>query len=145
MVHFKIYDKRQKKFVGQDHAGKAWTIRYDLDIWNNNVNDNKLGEMYKVMKNNDKHLELYVKIDGRFRTVTKEVIDTITTQYKKGEPERKASRKKRREKSKKIHIKRCHQIIKASKRPNPPSWATGKTRIKRCQELIKNNKTKKKA
>lgn len=38
-----------------------------------------LGEMYKIMKRNDRHLELYVKIGGRFKPVSKEVIDK---QYK---------------------------------------------------------------
>ena len=97
MVKFKIYDKRQKKFVGQDKAGKAWTERYSLGIWDNEVGDTKLGQMFKIMNNNDKHLELYVKIDGRYKTVTKEIIDTIENEYKKGEPERKERRKKFRE------------------------------------------------
>ena len=97
MVNFKIYDKRQKKFVGQHFAGKAWTVRFSLGIWDNRVSDTRLGEMYKIMNNNDKHLILYVKIDGRYKPVTKEIIATIENLHKKGEPERKERRKKFRE------------------------------------------------
>ena len=113
MVNFKIYDKRQNKFVGQHFAGKAWTVRYSLGIWNNRVSDTRLGEMYKIMNNNDKHLILYVKIDGRYKPVTKEIIATIENLHKKGEPERKASRKKFREESK--------QYIKCLKKRNTSS------------------------
>ena len=56
-----------------------WEARYKLGIWNNSVIDDKLSEMYKIMKRNDRHLELNVKIDGRFKPVSKEVIDK---QYK---------------------------------------------------------------
>mgnify|MGYP000273053123 CR=1 FL=1 len=79
MVQFKIYDKKLQKFVQQTASNKVWEARYKLGIWNNSVIDDKLGEMYKIMKRNDRHLELYVKIDGRFKPVSKEVIDK---QYK---------------------------------------------------------------
>lgn len=60
-----------------------WEVRYKLGIWNNSVNDYKLGEMYKIMKRNNPNLELYVKIDGRFKPVSKEVIDNVVKKYKK--------------------------------------------------------------
>ena len=75
MVQFKIYDKKLQKFVQQSASNKVWEARYKLGIWNNSVIDDKLGEMYKIMKRNDRHLELYVKIDSRFKPVSKEVID----------------------------------------------------------------------
>ena len=93
MVAFKIYDKKKKKFVQQWASAKVWRARYDLGIWNNGVSDDKLGEMYKIMKRNDKHLELYVKIYGRFKPVSKEVIDNVVKEYKKKEPERKETRR----------------------------------------------------
>lgn len=83
MVNFKIYDKKLQKFVQHSASAKVWEDRYKLGIWNNSVIDYKLGEMYKIMKRNDRHLELYVKIDGRFKPVTKEVIDNVNKQYKK--------------------------------------------------------------
>lgn len=89
MVNFKIYDKKLKKFVQQSASNKVWEARYKLGIWNNSINNEKLGEMYKIMKRSDKHLELYVKIKGRFIPVTKEVIDIFVTQYKKKTPKRK--------------------------------------------------------
>jgi hypothetical protein len=94
MVAFKIYDKKKKKFVGQHASAKVWRARYDLGIWNYSVNVDKLGEMYKIMKRNDKHLELYVKNYGRFKPVSKEVIDNVVKEYKKKEPERKETRRR---------------------------------------------------
>ena len=93
MVAFKIYDKKKKKFVQQHASAKVWKERYNIGIWNNDVSDYKLGEMYKIMKRNDKHLELYVKIHGRFKPVSKEVIDNVVKEYKKKEPERKETRR----------------------------------------------------
>ena len=60
-----------------------WEVRYKLGIWNNSVFDSNLGEMYKIMKRNNPNLELYVKIDGRFKPVSKEVIDNVVKKYKK--------------------------------------------------------------
>ncbi len=94
MVAFKIYDKKLQKFVQQGASAKVWRAHYDLGIWNNEVDDDKLGEMYKIMKRNDKHLELYVKIYGRFKPVSKEVIDNVVNEYKKKEPERKEVRRR---------------------------------------------------
>ena len=145
MVKFKIYDKRQKKFVGQNASDKVWTIRFNLGIWNNQVSDNRLGEMFRVMNNNDKHLELYVKIDGRFKSVTKEIIATIESQYKKGEPERKASRKKFRDEIKKHDIKRCQRDMKNGKKRNISSREQKRLtrRKKACKIFLKKNKSKK--
>jgi hypothetical protein len=144
MVKFKIYNKKLKKFVSQDASDTVWKIRHNLGIWNNNVNDNSVNEMYKKMKKNDKNLELYVKIDGRFKPVTKEVIDTVIKEYKKKEPERKEYRKnwkefhiKIRENSLKRHVKVCQKKLKTYKLPDD------KWRIRRCQKIIKINKTKK--
>ena len=39
--------------------------------------------MYKIMKHNDQQLELYVKIDDRFKPISKEVINSVVKQYKK--------------------------------------------------------------
>ena len=83
MVDFKIYDKKLKKFVQQSASNKVWEARYKHGIRNNSINNEKLGEMYKIIKRSDKHLELYVKIKGRFKPVSKEVIDSFTNQYKK--------------------------------------------------------------
>ena len=55
MVKFKIYNKKLKKFVSQDASDTVWKIRHNLGIWNNNVNDNSVNEMYKIMKKNYKN------------------------------------------------------------------------------------------
>lgn len=89
MVNFKIYDKKIHKFIQLTASEKVWEARYKLGIWNNSINNDKLGEMYKIMKRSDKHLELYVKIKGSFKPVSKEVIDSFVTQYKKKTPKRK--------------------------------------------------------
>ena len=47
------------------------------------VKADKLGEMSKIMGRNDKHLELHVKSDGRFKPVSKEIIDNLVNQDKK--------------------------------------------------------------
>jgi len=94
MVAFKIYDKKKKKYVQQFASHKVWEERYNLGIWNNGVNVDKLGEMYKIMKHNDKHLELYVKIYGDFKPASKKVIDNVVKEYKKKEPERKETRRR---------------------------------------------------
>ena len=107
MVKFKIYDKKLQKFVQQSASNKVWEVRYKLRIWNNSVHDEKLGEMYKIMKRNDKHLELYVKIDGRFKPVSKEVIDNVVKQYKKEAPQRKEYWKKWKEDRQTRFIKFC--------------------------------------
>ena len=145
MVKFKIYDKKLQKFVQQSASDKVWEVRYKLGIWNNSVNDDKLGEMYKIMKRNNQHLELYVKIDGRFKPVSKEVIDNVVKQYKKKEPERKEYLKKWKENNLKIrentlkkHVKKCQKKMKTYKLPDD------KWRIKMCQKVLKKNTTKKK-
>ena len=145
MVQFKIYDKKQKKFVSQSASDKVWTIRHSIGIWNNNVNDKNLGKMYKIMKNNDKHLELYVKIDSRYKPVSKEAIDTVEKTYKKGEPERKESRKKFKNESKLLKIKSCQRDMKDSKKPNlsPQTQKRLTRRNKYCKAFLKKNKTKK--
>ena len=145
MVKFKIYDKRQKKFVGPGFAGKAWTERYNLGIWDNGVRDTKLGQMFKIMNNNDKHLELYVKIDGRYKPVSKEAIDTVENEYKKAEPERNERRKKFKEKLNQNKIKNCQGVMKDSKKSNlsPREQKRLTRRNKYCKALIKKNNTKK--
>lgn len=132
MVRFKIYDKIQKKFVGQDASSRVWDVRYKLGIWNNNVNDNKVDEMYKIMNKYDKHLELYIKLDGRFKPVSKEVIDTVVKQYKEKEPERKEYWKKWKEDRLTRRVKLC------KKHKSEKSFA------RRCKQWFKANKTKKK-
>ena len=95
MVKFKIYNKKLKQFVSQDASDKVWKARYNLGIWNNSIHDNKLEEMYKIMKRSDKDLELYVKLNGRFQPVTKEVIDIIVKDNKKRNKSTKKKYKKR--------------------------------------------------
>ena len=132
MVKFKIYDKKLQKFVQQSASDKVWEVRYKLGIWNNSVNDDKLGEMYKIMKRNDQHLELYVKIDGRFTPVSKEVIDNVVKQYKKKEPERKEYWKKWKEDRLTRRVKLC------KKHKSEKNFA------RRCKRWFKTSKTKKK-
>ena len=131
MVKFKIYDKKLKKFVPQHASDKVNKVRFNLGIWNNSVNDDKLGEMYKIMKRNDQHLELYAKVDGRFTPVSKEIIDKVVKQYKEKEPERKANWKKQKENRRTERIKFCqkHKSEKAFAR--------------RCKVFLKKNKTRK--
>jgi len=144
MVKFKIYDKKQKKFVQQYASDKVNTASWKLGIWNNSINEDKLDEMYKIMKRNDKHLELYVKIDGRFKPVSKDVIANVIKQYKKKEPERKEYRKKwkennlkDRENTLKRHVKECQKKMKTYKLPDD------KWRIRRCQKILKKKTAKK--
>ena len=132
MVKFKIYDKKLQKFVNQSASDKVWEVRYKLGIWNNSVNDYKLDEMYKIMKRNNQHLELYVKIDGRFKPVSKEVIDNVVKQYKKKEPERKEYWKKWKEDRLTRRIKLC------KKHKSEKKFA------RRCKRWFKTSKTKKK-
>jgi hypothetical protein len=117
MVKFKIYDKKLQKFVNQSASDKVWKVRYKLGIWNNSIEDNNLSEMYKIMKRNDKHLELYVKIDGRFKAVSKEVIDNVIKKYKEKEPERQKLLKER-QKLLKEYIERIrkHRVTRRKKR-----------------------------
>lgn len=132
MVKFKIYDKKLQKFVNQSASDKVWEVRYKLGIWNNSVNDYKLDEMYKIMKRNNQHLELYVKIDGRFKPVSKEVIDNVVKQYKKKEPERKEYWKKWKEDRLTRRIKLCKK------------HKSEKKIARRCKRWFKTSKTKKK-
>lgn len=82
MVRFKIYDRRQKKFVGQDASPRVWDVRFKLGIWNNKVRDDKLDEMYKIMNRNDPHLELHVKHKGRFMPYSSNISKEIAENYK---------------------------------------------------------------
>ena len=75
MVQFKIYDKNYKNLFNCLPLIKCGKLDINL-VYGIIV---LLGEMYKIMKRNDRHLELYVKIGGRFKPVSKEVIDK---QYK---------------------------------------------------------------
>ena len=142
MVKFKIYDTRQKKFVGQGASDKVWTERYKLGIWNNQVNDTQLDKMFRIMNNNDKHLGLYVKIDGRYKLVTREIIATIESIHKRGEPERKASRKKIRDETKQHDIKRCQRDMKNGKKRNISSREHKRLtrRKKACKIFLKKNR-----
>ena len=84
MVKFKIFDTLQKKYIGL-HTTKIWDSRYKLGIWSNTIMDNKVEELYNMMKD-IKHLQLQIKINGRFKPVTKEVIEQhkkISKSYKK--------------------------------------------------------------
>ena len=84
MVKFKIFDTLQKKYIGL-HTTKIWDSRYKLSIWSNTIMDNKVEELYNMMKD-IKHLQLQIKINGRFKPVTKEVIEQhkkISKSYKK--------------------------------------------------------------
>jgi len=132
MVKFKIYDKKLQKFVQQSASNKVWEVRSKLRIWNNSVNDEKLGEMYKIMKRNDQHLELYVKIDGRFKPVSKEVIDNVVKHYKKEAPQRKEYWKKWKEDQLTRRIKFC------KKHKSEKKFA------RRCKRWLKTRKTKNK-
>lgn len=145
MVKFKIYDKNLQQFVSESNSDKLWKSRHDLGIWNNSVNDNKLREMYKIITRNDPRLEIHVKIDGRFKPVSKEVIDNIENKFKKKEPERKENRKKWKEYILKIRkntqkrkIKDCRKKMKTYKFPY------NKLDIKMCQKILKINTRKKK-
>lgn len=83
MVKFKIFDTLQKKYIGL--PTKIWDSRYKLSIWSNTIMDNKVEELYNMMKD-IKHLQLQIKINGRFKPVTKEVIEQhkkISKSYKK--------------------------------------------------------------
>jgi hypothetical protein len=83
MVKFKIFDTLQKKYIGL--PTKIWDSRYKLGIWSNTIMDNKVEELYNMMKD-IKHLQLQIKINGRFKPVTKEVIEQhkkISKTYKK--------------------------------------------------------------
>jgi hypothetical protein len=132
MVKFKIYDKKLQKFV---HSDKVWEARYKLGIWNNSVNDHKLGEMYKIMKRNDQHLELYVKIDGRFKPVSKEVIDNVVKPIQK-----KRTLKERKEYWKKMWKEnRLTRRVKLCKKHK-----SEKNFARRCKRWFKTSKTKKK-
>lgn len=104
MVQFKIYDKKLQKFVQLSVANEVWDARYKLGIWNNSVIDDKLGEMYTIMKKNYKHLELYVKIGGRFKPVSKEVIDK---QYKGIYKKNARNNIKIRKSTRKRQVKEC--------------------------------------
>ena len=156
MVKFKIYDKKQKKFVQQSASDKVWKVRYNLGIWNNSVNDKNLAEMYKIMKRNDKHLELYVKIDGRFKPVSKEVIDSVLKQHKEKEPERKERRrlqqttkwkenynKMANERAEKIFCQRTMKEFKNQKKKGKVKQLTKWNYEKRCKKVLEKNKTKK--
>lgn len=111
MVRFRFYDKKQKKFIFQHEGGKVWDARYKLEIWDNTVKDTNLEEMYKIMNANEKHLELHVKVGGKFKPYSKEVLDFILSEYKKKEPERKEQRKKFRE-----HLEKLFKSKSAKKR-----------------------------
>ena len=132
MVKFKIYDKKLQKFVQQYVSYTVRKYKDKLGIWHDNVNDYKLGEMYKIMKRNDQHLEIYVKIDGRLKPVSKEVIDNVVKQYKKKEPERKEYWKKWKEDRLKERVKLCKK------------HKTEKSFSRRCKKWFKTSKTKKK-
>ena len=122
-----------------------WEVRYNLGIWNNSVDANKVGEMYKIMKRNDKHLELYVKIDGRFKPVSKEVLDNVVKQHKEKEPERKEYRKKWKENNLNIRVKFCQRTMKTLKlqKKKGEVQKSIKGRVRRCKKILKKNKTKK--
>lgn len=137
MVKFKVYDKKLKKFVSQNEL-KAWRIRHDLGIWNNGITDTRLGELYKLMKQHDKHLELHAKLNGRFKPVTNELIEEVEKQYKQQAPERAEARKRWKEESLKFRenglrkrVKECKKKMKTYKMPDD------KHRIKRCKRLYK--------
>lgn len=116
MVRFKIYDKNQKKFVGQDASARVWDVRYKLDIWNNTVRDDKLDEMYKIMNRNDPHLELYVKHKGRFTPYSRNISKEISENYKQSQKSRpKITLKERREMFKKL-IQEARSKRKTQKR-----------------------------
>ena len=100
MVKFKIFDTLQKKYIGL-HTTKIWDSRYNLGIWSNTITDSKVEELYNMMKEmkDIKHLQLQIKINGRFKPVTKEVIEQhmkISKSYKK-----KSTNKKRQKNNKK--------------------------------------------
>lgn len=88
MVKFKIYDKKLKKFVNLTSSPKVWDIRYDLGIWNDSIGETKLKDMYKIMKKHDKHLELQIKTQGKFRPISNELLKSIDSEYKNNKHKR---------------------------------------------------------
>jgi hypothetical protein len=90
MVKFKIFDTLQQKYVSLNTT-KIWESRYKLGIWNNTIMDNKIEELYNMMKDIT-HLQLQIKINGRFKPVTKEVIEQH--KIKKSSYKKKSTNKK---------------------------------------------------
>ena len=83
MVQFKIYDKNLKKFVELALVGdKVWKDRYSLGIWNNGIQSHSLEKMYKLMKRTQPHLEIYVKVDNRYKPISNEIIKKVMAEHK---------------------------------------------------------------
>lgn len=113
MVKFKIYDKREKKFVGPMASPSVWYVRYKFGIWNNNVDDDKLDEMYKIMNRNDPHLELHVKHKGRFTPYSSSISKEIAENYKQTQKTRpKTTLKKQRKFFKKLKGRSKRKTLK---------------------------------
>ena len=103
MVKIKFYDKNQKKFVGPMASPSVWVYIRHFGIWNNNVRDDKLDEMYKIINRNDPHLELHVKHKGRFTPYSSHISKEISENYKQYQKTRpKITLKERREIFKKM-------------------------------------------
>ena len=88
MVKIKFYDKNQKQFVGPMASPSVWVYIRHFGIWNNNVRDDKLDEMYKIMNRNDPHLELHVKHKGRFTPYSRNISKEISENYKQSKKSR---------------------------------------------------------
>jgi len=65
MVKFKFYDRNLKKFVSPFRGPESiWKLRYKLGIWDNNVEDKSIKNMYSLIKNTK--FDLYFKSNGKF-------------------------------------------------------------------------------
>ena len=80
MVKFKFYDRNLKKFVSPFRGPESiWKLRYKLGIWDNNVEDKSIKNMYSLIKNTK--FDLYFKSNGKFILANNNTVKEFMQSY----------------------------------------------------------------